>query len=109
MRNGELGLGGLEEDVVTFPRTSTFHFADEITEGEGVRKQTTIASTDFPIFAVGCGDNHTVLVLKDGEVYSCGSNDFGQLGHEKPRTRPGIPLIIIFSLLDDVSVCYREN
>lgn len=33
MRNGELGLGGLEEDIITFPRASTFHFSDEITEG----------------------------------------------------------------------------
>ncbi len=38
--------------------------------------------------AVGCGDNHTVLALQDGRVFSFGSNDFGQLGHTKPRTRP---------------------
>ena len=38
---------------------------------------------------VGCGDNHTVLVLDDGKLYSFGSNDFGQLGHSRPRTRPG--------------------
>ena len=40
-------------------------------------------------FPVGCGDNHTVVTLADGSLYSFGSNDFGQLGHHRSRTRPG--------------------
>jgi alpha-tubulin suppressor-like RCC1 family protein len=40
------------------------------------------------LFIVGCGDNHTVLILEDGTVYSFGSNDYGQLGHSRSRTRP---------------------
>jgi len=68
MKNGELGLGGLEEEMITQPRTSPFALAKEVKK-------------------VGCGDNHTVLVMKDGRIYSFGSNDYGQLGHHKSRTR----------------------
>lgn len=37
---------------------------------------------------VACGPNHTLLLNNSGQLYSCGSNDFGQLGHERPRKRP---------------------
>lgn len=36
---------------------------------------------------VACGENYTVAITKDGKVYSCGNNDYGQLGHEKARKR----------------------
>uniref|UniRef100_A0A0P5J2E5 E3 ubiquitin-protein ligase HERC3 n=1 Tax=Daphnia magna TaxID=35525 RepID=A0A0P5J2E5_9CRUS len=68
MKHGELGLGGLEEEIITQPRISPFALADKIVQ-------------------VGCGDNHTVLVMEDGKLYSFGSNDFGQLGHGRSRTR----------------------
>ncbi len=38
---------------------------------------------------VGCGTNHTVFVLSDGTVYSCGDAHNGQLGHEKATSKPG--------------------
>ena len=38
---------------------------------------------------ISCGECHTVFVMQDGTVYSCGNNDHGQLGHDKARTRPG--------------------
>jgi alpha-tubulin suppressor-like RCC1 family protein len=41
------------------------------------------------VLSVACGSYHTVIVTCDGEVYTCGSNDHGQLGHEKPRKKPG--------------------
>ena len=40
-------------------------------------------------FSVACGSYHTVIVTHDGKVYSCGSNDHGQLGHSKPCKKPG--------------------
>ena len=42
--------------------------------------------------SVGVGDNHAVILLADGKVYSFGCNDQGQLGrgHEKPLTRAGL-------------------
>lgn len=36
---------------------------------------------------MACGKNHTLAVTEDGKLYTCGSNDFGQLGHEGPRTK----------------------
>lgn len=35
-----------------------------------------------------CGATHTLLLLDDGRVFSCGNNDHGQIGHELSRKRP---------------------
>ncbi|XP_021936482.1 probable E3 ubiquitin-protein ligase HERC4 isoform X2 [Zootermopsis nevadensis] len=67
--NGELGLGGIEEEHILSPRELTFKKTTNIKE-------------------VACGSYHTVIVTCDGEVYTCGSNDYGQLGHEKPCKKP---------------------
>ncbi|XP_053559395.1 probable E3 ubiquitin-protein ligase HERC3 [Bombina bombina] len=37
---------------------------------------------DKCIKEVACGEKHSVFLLKDGNVYSCGCNQYGQLGHE---------------------------
>lgn len=39
------------------------------------------------VFLVACGKNHTLTVTEDGKLYACGSNDFGQLGHDGSRTK----------------------
>uniref|UniRef100_A0A8C9FR88 HERC4 n=1 Tax=Pavo cristatus TaxID=9049 RepID=A0A8C9FR88_PAVCR len=67
---GQLGLGGIDEEIVLEPRKSDFFLNKRIRD-------------------VGCGLRHTVFVLDDGTVYTCGCNDLGQLGHEKARKRPG--------------------
>ncbi|XP_067155866.1 probable E3 ubiquitin-protein ligase HERC4 isoform X3 [Apteryx mantelli] len=66
---GQLGLGGIDEEIVLEPRKSVFFLNKRIRD-------------------VGCGLRHTVFVLDDGTVYTCGCNDLGQLGHEKARKRP---------------------
>ncbi|NWW90802.1 HERC4 ligase, partial [Rhynochetos jubatus] len=66
---GQLGLGGIDEEVVLEPRRSDFFINKRVRD-------------------VGCGLRHTVFVLDDGTVYTCGCNDLGQLGHEKARKRP---------------------
>ncbi|KAF6317256.1 HECT and RLD domain containing E3 ubiquitin protein ligase 4 [Rhinolophus ferrumequinum] len=66
---GQLGLGGIDEEIVLEPRKSDF-FINKKVRG------------------VGCGLRHTVFVLDDGTVYTCGCNDLGQLGHEKSRKKP---------------------
>uniref|UniRef100_UPI00398EDCE3 probable E3 ubiquitin-protein ligase HERC4 n=1 Tax=Pristiophorus japonicus TaxID=55135 RepID=UPI00398EDCE3 len=66
---GQLGLGGIDEEVVLEPRTCEFFQNKRIHD-------------------VGCGRRHTVFVVDDGTVYACGCNDLGQLGHEKARKRP---------------------
>uniref|UniRef100_A0A2K5Q7M8 HECT and RLD domain containing E3 ubiquitin protein ligase 4 n=1 Tax=Cebus imitator TaxID=2715852 RepID=A0A2K5Q7M8_CEBIM len=67
---GQLGLGGIDEEIVLEPRKSDFFINKKVRD-------------------VGCGLRHTVFVLDDGTVYTCGCNDLGQLGHEKSRKKPG--------------------
>ncbi|XP_044155075.1 probable E3 ubiquitin-protein ligase HERC4 isoform X2 [Bufo gargarizans] len=66
---GQLGLGGIDEEIVVEPRRCNF-FLNKI------------------VGDVGCGSRHTVFVLDDGTVYTCGCNDLGQLGHDKSRKKP---------------------
>ncbi|KAM5237248.1 putative E3 ubiquitin-protein ligase HERC4 isoform 4-T4 [Ctenodactylus gundi] len=66
---GQLGLGGIDEEIVLEPRKSDFFVNKKVRD-------------------VGCGLRHTVFVLDDGTVYTCGCNDLGQLGHEKSRKKP---------------------
>ena len=40
------------------------------------------------IVSIGLGQNHTIAVSSEGEVYSWGSNVFGQLGYALPTTNP---------------------
>ena len=39
------------------------------------------------ISLVAPGGRHTLMLTESGEVYTCGSNDFGQLGREGSQTR----------------------
>ncbi|XP_032669055.1 probable E3 ubiquitin-protein ligase HERC4 isoform X2 [Odontomachus brunneus] len=66
--HGQLGLGGIEEEVISTPREVNFEKANEIGQ-------------------IACGDNYTIIVTKEGQAYSCGNNDCGQLGQEKGRKR----------------------
>jgi len=36
---------------------------------------------DLEIRTIACGNQHTVILLHDGRVFSCGKSDSGQLGH----------------------------
>lgn len=38
-------------------------------------------------YVVACGKYHTMVLTEEGMLYTCGNNDFGQLGHEGPRTK----------------------
>jgi E3 ubiquitin-protein ligase HERC4 len=67
--HGELGLGGIEEEHIQTPKPLDWFEAKSVIKA-------------------ALGDNHTLFLTKDGKVYSCGSNDYGQLGHDQPRKRP---------------------
>uniref|UniRef100_A0A669C5C7 HECT and RLD domain containing E3 ubiquitin protein ligase 4 n=1 Tax=Oreochromis niloticus TaxID=8128 RepID=A0A669C5C7_ORENI len=66
---GQLGLGGIDEEIVVEPRKCEFFHGKQVSD-------------------VGCGRRHTAFLLEDGTVYTCGCNDLGQLGHEKARKKP---------------------
>ncbi|BES87517.1 e3 ubiquitin-protein ligase [Nesidiocoris tenuis] len=66
--NGELGLGGIEEQHILAPRELKFNHSNSIK-------------------TISCGKTHTLVVTRSGEVYSCGSNDYSQLGHDQVRTK----------------------
>lgn len=67
--HGELGLGGIEDEHILAPRYIDWSSTHEIKE-------------------TACGSTHSLLLTVDGKVYSCGNNDYGQLGHMQPRKRP---------------------
>ena len=66
--NGELGLGGLENAHVSIPTKVPF-------------------SSTARVSMVAPGGRHCLMLTDKGELYSCGSNDFGQLGREGSQTR----------------------
>lgn len=67
--DGQLGLGGLDAEC--------FSTATENNDLKG-----------RVIQSIGCGLEHTVFVMKDGSVKTCGNNDSGQLGHDKSQKKP---------------------
>jgi hypothetical protein len=57
------------------------------------------------IVDVGCGENHTIALTCDGEVFTWGSGQYGQLGHGD-NVRQSLPVKV--SIFDDkvvVQVC----
>ncbi|KAM3624607.1 uncharacterized protein V6R79_025462 [Siganus canaliculatus] len=62
--------------------------------GVGVERNPMFEPRICPAFSgrglkeVACGGQHSVFLLHDGSVYTCGSNSCGQLGHDKPGTSP---------------------
>ncbi|CAL7935973.1 unnamed protein product [Xylocopa violacea] len=77
--HGELGLGGIEDENILVPRELDFSKASEIQQ-------------------IACGGNYTVVITQDGKIYSCGNNDYGQLGYEKGSKRlqliPGLDAFV---------------
>ena len=66
--NGELGVGGLEDAYVSSPTSTVWPAGSKVTD-------------------IAPGGRHTLVLAGGGELYSCGSNDFGQLGREGSQTR----------------------
>uniref|UniRef100_A0A4W5P541 HECT and RLD domain containing E3 ubiquitin protein ligase 3 n=1 Tax=Hucho hucho TaxID=62062 RepID=A0A4W5P541_9TELE len=65
---GQLGIGGAREPVCEPRSCQAFN-------GRGLKE-------------VACGGRHSLFLLRDGRVYTCGSNRCGQLGHDKPGDSP---------------------
>ncbi|XP_070185594.1 probable E3 ubiquitin-protein ligase HERC4 isoform X2 [Littorina saxatilis] len=65
---GQLGLKGEEIDSVAVPK--------QIPNVRGAE-----------VADIGCGENHTLVCNNDGILYTCGNNDYNQLGHDKSTRR----------------------
>ncbi|XP_063145462.1 secretion-regulating guanine nucleotide exchange factor isoform X3 [Candoia aspera] len=79
-KDGQLGLGHTE-DVMHFTLCSSL--------------------CGCPVIQVACGWDFTVVLAGNGQVFSCGSNSFGQLGIPDISGRCTIP-VMIKSLQDNV-------
>jgi len=66
--NGELGLGGLEDAHIAIPSRVPF-------------------TPTAKVVLVAPGGRHSLMLTDKGELFSCGSNDLGQLGREGGQTR----------------------
>ncbi|KAB7500915.1 putative E3 ubiquitin-protein ligase HERC4 [Armadillidium nasatum] len=67
--NGELGLGGSEVEQVLLPTFNNFGLTKKIKQ-------------------IASGLTHTLFLSEEGEVFSCGSNEGGQLGHSNSKRKP---------------------
>ncbi|XP_043262293.1 probable E3 ubiquitin-protein ligase HERC4 [Colletes gigas] len=70
--SGELGLGDIEDKNILTPREINFKTAGEIEQ-------------------IACGENYTIVITRDGQIYSCGTNDSGQLGHKGSKRLQLVP------------------
>lgn len=68
--NGQLGLGGIEEEFVATPSRSK-HLGSH------------------RVLQVASGLQHTLILIDNGCVLSCGKNESCQLGQDKSCLRPG--------------------
>uniref|UniRef100_A0A3P8WZL0 HECT and RLD domain containing E3 ubiquitin protein ligase 3 n=1 Tax=Cynoglossus semilaevis TaxID=244447 RepID=A0A3P8WZL0_CYNSE len=69
-KDGQLGIGP-DNNPVFEPRSC------HVFSGRGLKE-------------IACGGQHSLFLLHDGSVYTCGSNSCGQLGHNKPGIHPGL-------------------
>uniref|UniRef100_A0A3Q3MJ34 HECT and RLD domain containing E3 ubiquitin protein ligase 4 n=1 Tax=Mastacembelus armatus TaxID=205130 RepID=A0A3Q3MJ34_9TELE len=81
---GQLGLGGIDEEIVVEPRKCEFFHGKQVRD-------------------VGCGRRNTAFLLEDGTVYTCGCNDLGQLGHDKSRKKPEQVVALDAQIIEAVS------
>ncbi|XP_074131331.1 secretion-regulating guanine nucleotide exchange factor isoform X1 [Sminthopsis crassicaudata] len=81
-KDGQLGLGHTEDVLSFIPCTPL---------------------AGCPVLQVSCGWDFTILLTENGQVLSCGSNSFGQLGLPPGIRRQVIPQVI--ELLNEKVVC----
>jgi len=82
MSQGQLGLGGIEDEQIYSPREL-------------------MAIKSRRVMTVAAGVDHTLFILDDATLYSCGSNDYGQLGHDKSHRRPGTCYLFLIRVIVD--------
>ncbi|KAI3382437.1 hypothetical protein SNEBB_003489 [Seison nebaliae] len=73
----QLGLGGVEEMKIKQPTLNDF-LANIMNVHSIILK------------SICCGSKHSMFLFDDGSVYTCGSNEYGQLGRDGPSSKPFI-------------------
>ncbi|KAG8179148.1 hypothetical protein JTE90_015337 [Oedothorax gibbosus] len=87
MKSGLAGLNKLRSDV---PEKSSPPIVDDVVGSDQEREATKLTSlpparmmlpTEHPVVQIACGLHHNVLLVQNGDVYTFGNNQHGQLGH----------------------------
>ncbi|KAI5969573.1 ATS1 [Candida margitis] len=75
--NGNYQLGQDDDEDQRALRPCLFHV-------EGEPQPTT--SIQHKPRKIACGGNHTLILFENGDVFSCGDNEFGQTGHPESES-----------------------
>ncbi|OWF39726.1 E3 ubiquitin-protein ligase HERC4 [Mizuhopecten yessoensis] len=70
-QHGQLAVGASDEFVISTPKYIPL-----------------LSSEHFCMTKISCGEMHSLFVTSDGDILSCGNNDYGQLGRENSRSKP---------------------
>lgn len=70
-QHGQLAVGATDEYVISTPKYIPL-----------------LSSGQYCLTKVSCGEMHSLFVTSDGDIFSCGNNDHGQLGRENGRSKP---------------------
>lgn len=79
---GQLGLGHLRnvDTAKRVPVTASKDAASNTTASKD-----TVSKLNAPIKGIAVGATHVLALCRDGDVYAWGSNQYGQLGHQRNR------------------------
>ncbi|KFM80172.1 putative E3 ubiquitin-protein ligase MYCBP2, partial [Stegodyphus mimosarum] len=86
MKSGLAGLNKLRSDV---PEKSSPPIIDDVVGSDQERETTKLTAlsparmhmpTEVPVVQIACGLHHNVLLCQNGDVYTFGNNQHGQLG-----------------------------
>lgn len=72
------GAGNSLQAIITEPQSCSFVHEKNVRE-------------------VACGGSHSIFLLEDGQVYTCGLNSKGQLGHAREGNKPGKLILSLWS------------
>jgi alpha-tubulin suppressor-like RCC1 family protein len=64
--HGQLFTASCEEAIILSPKEVQIKIDNDIKD----------------IVDISCGEGHSLLVTSDGSCYTCGCNDYGQIGHD---------------------------
>eukprot|EP00944_MAST-04C_sp_MAST-4C-sp1_P014404 g14404.t1 len=83
---GQLGLG----DPKIFPQNERGHaFCPDFRKIESLRGK--------PAASISCGGEHTAILCRNGDIYTVGSGEAGQLGHGKDVRDCHVPKLLKFT------------